>query len=659
MARKRRPRNVSTPRREPSSAPIAARRRDWWLIGSVAVLLLVLAAIADDRHVGLIADGRQMIRTAIAIVETGELGQALGRDFTYPRPTGDGVSRFGMATSLLQVPAALLAGPVEESLGAGASQGLFLIVPWLGVGLAALGAGMIARRLAGSDAQVAAAVMLASIASPVASYAFLEFSEPIQAAALTLGLAAAIEAACAQRPRRLLEVAAGFGAGLAVLTKSSLIVAAPWVLLPLLDWRDQRRTQRALAGAAAGASLPLAVWLVFEIVRFGQLFGGYPDDGFTHPWFDGAWRLLIGVNRGILLFWPALLLFGWAGWKYRGVMISSPAARGWTGAALVFIAQFAVAAGYWGWHGMEGWGPRLFLSAVPLMAPYAATAVTRSSPAVALTVLCVVINAPPLLQHPTPVATYVMNLGWPEIPESDAWRYPFYATSRSEAGNPTVVPFEVLEEMPAANPWRLYLWVHEASHRDAAELLDELRSPPWRPQRPDLVPPAAWRPEIARQAVPKPRVGFLGRSLTGTGGPYATVYLDALLDQTVRAHQQDRIERALRLSERRLRIRADGEAAAWRLETLRRAGRAADAESLLRSLPAETRSHPLINVVLALFDRELGQEQRARALLGSVAHAFAGTAVDQALTSPLSTWPGTLDAMTRAPRRDATVVGPR
>ena len=84
-------------------------RFDRVLAAAVLASLAFLAAIADDRHVGLIADGRQMIRTAVAIATTGEIGQARGRDFTITRPDGDAVSRFGMATSLLQVPAAWLA----------------------------------------------------------------------------------------------------------------------------------------------------------------------------------------------------------------------------------------------------------------------------------------------------------------------------------------------------------------------------------------------------------------------------------------------------------------------------------------------------------------------------------------------------------------------
>jgi hypothetical protein len=657
------PRKSSSRRRQarrPSDPGTATRRSDRALWLTVAFVLFGLAAIGDDRHVGLIADGRQMIRTAVALAETGDIGQAHGRDFALERPTGDAVSRFGMAQSLLLVPAALAAPHVESALGPGSSQALFLIIPWLCVGAAAAGAGALARRLGGTDTQVAATVLLASVASPLGSYALLEFSEPAQAAALVLALLAALTAAQSGAERRGLEVAAGFAAGCAVLAKSSLMAAAPATLLPLIDVSQRQRTGRALARAAAGAAVPLAVWAGFEFARFGRLFGGYPDDRFTHPWFDGLWRLLVGANRGLLLFWPALLLFAWAGLRYRGAWRSSPAARAWLAAGLVLLSQLSVTAGYWGWHGMEGWGPRLILSALPLLAPFAALALRPERPAAlaGVVAVCLLINVPPLLQHPTPVATYVTNLTWPAVPDADAPRYPFYATATSDSGETTVIPFQVLELEPAANPWRVYLWFWRTSRFEGQALADRLQRPPWRDARPDLVPATEWPPEVARQVAPPPTVGFLGRSLTGTGGPYATVYLDALLDQVVRANQEARIDDALALSNRRLRLSQDGEAAAWRLESLRRAGRAEHAERLLRALPEETRRHPEINVVLALFDRDAGEERRARALLASVAESFPDTPLQAALDAPLDRWPLTLDAMTRAPRRDAVVSVP-
>lgn len=642
-----------------SNVPGGPARRDRVLMVAVVGVLLVLALVADDRHVGLIADGRQMIRTAVAITETGEIGQAVGRDFAIEREGGDAVSRFGMATSFLQVPAAWMAPRVEHALGPGSSQALFLILPWLGIGAAAAGAGAMARHLGGNRRQVVAAVLFASVASPLGSYAFLEFSEPVQAAALTLALFAALKAADSPGGRPRLEFFAGFAAGIAVLTKSSLLIVAPFTLLPLLEVSDWRRTRRSITVAALGAALPLVAWTALEIVRFGRLFGGYPDDRFTHPWLDGLWRLLVGPNRGILLFWPALILFFWAVTRVGPRLFATPAGRAWIGAAAAFALQLSVAAGYWGWHGMEGWGPRLFLAAVPLMAPFAALAPLSGRALLGCVMLCTVINVPPLLQHPTPVATYVMNLTWPEILDADAPRFPFYATGRSASGRPTVVPFERLEQEPAANPWRLYLWFWRTSHMEGEALAERLNRPPWIEEQPTLVPPQKWPPEIARQVAPPPRAGFLGRSLTRTGGPYATVYLDALLDQVVRANQQARIERALELSAKRLHLRVDGEAAAWRLESLRRAGRAAEAEVLIRSLPESVRRHPQINVVLALFDRDFGEERRARALLGSVADAFRGTPVARALSAPITDWPATLDAMTRAPRRDAAVTGAR
>lgn len=642
-------------------APERSRRpADWALRGAVLGTLLLLALVADDRYVGLIADGRQMIRTAVALVETGEIGQARGRDFTIERASGDAVSRFGMGTSLLQMPAAWAAPRVEASRGPGASQALFLLVPWLAVGVAAAAGGALARRFGGGSFEVVGAVLLASIASPLGSYAQLEFSEPVQAAALAVALAAALAAARSAAPRPGLELVAGFAAGFAVLVKSSLVVASPAALLPLLALDDLGRSRRALSRSAVGALPPLLLWVAFELARFGRPFGGYPDDRFTHPWLDGLWRLLVGPNRGLLLFWPALALFFWAGARYRRAWLATPEARAWCAALWVLAAQLAVAAGYWGWHGMEGWGPRLVLVAIPLLAPFAALAPgpSRRTLLGAAVGLCFMVNLPPLLQHPTPVATYEMNLAWPKLRPEEVVDFPFYARATNPAGEPAVIPFARLELESAANPWRLYLWIWRASQLEGEALTERLSRPPWAESQPELVPAARWTPAVAREVVPPPRFGFLGRSLTGGGGPYATVYLDALLDQVVRANQQGRIDRALELSARRARLGPSGEADAWRLESLRRAGRAADAESYLRALPRERRGDPRINVVLALFDRDQGEERRARALLRSVASAFPGTAAEAALVQPLDRWPATLDEAIRAPRRDALVAAP-
>ena len=184
-----RPRSIE-PRPPSTRSPADKRTRAlWW---AVAITALVLLLTIDDRYPGAIADGRQMAWTAIAITETGQLGQARGRDFTWPRAEGDAVSRYGMGMSLAQLPAAWMAPRIEARLGPGASQPLFLIVPLLCVCAAAAAAGWIALGLGLSAGGVAAAVLLTALGSPLGSYASLDLSEPLQAAALALSLACSL-----------------------------------------------------------------------------------------------------------------------------------------------------------------------------------------------------------------------------------------------------------------------------------------------------------------------------------------------------------------------------------------------------------------------------------------------------------------------------------
>ena len=230
----------------------------------------------------------------------GELGQARGRDFTWPRAEGDAVSRYGMGMSLAQLPAAWMAPRIEARLGPGASQPLFLIVPLLCVCAAAAAAGWIALGLGLSAGGVAAAVLLTALGSPLGSYASLDLSEPVQAAALALSLACSLTSSHAfvtPRSSRRYAFLAGAAAGIAVLTKSSLAVAIPFALLPLLSGARTGARSR-IVSALAGLALPFGGWIYFEIARFGRLFASYKGEGFTHPWLDGFWRLLAGPNGG-------------------------------------------------------------------------------------------------------------------------------------------------------------------------------------------------------------------------------------------------------------------------------------------------------------------------------------------------------------------------
>jgi hypothetical protein len=323
--------------------------------------------------------------------------------------------------------------------------------------------------------------------------------------------------------------------------------------------------------------------------------------------------------------------------------------------------MLAVAAPYWGWHGMEGWGPRLIVPAVALLAPLAAAWLADRSLRLvwAIAALCLVINLPPLLQHPTPVATYVMSCRWPEVPPNkEARDFPFYARGVTENGTHTVVPFEVLEREPSASSFLVYPWFFASSRTDGDELVERLGHPPWSSVRPNIVPERkVLDSPLIRELAPPPRIGFLGRSLWAGAGSVAA-YDDALWEQVARAQQLRDTERALELAVKLLRLVPVGESDALLLESYRLAGMRDQAAAHIRSMPLERRGHPKINVVLALFERDAGNEPGARAFLESVVHGFPGARAEQAVHQSLSDWPADLHGMTMAPRRDALVAAP-
>ena len=163
-----------------------------------------------------------------------------------------------------------------------------------------------------------------------------------------------------------------------------------------------------------------------------------------------------------------------------------------------------------------------------------------------------------------------------------------------------------------------------------------------------------------RALVAPPRVGFLGRSLLGgrEAAGYASVYVDALRDQVVRAQQLGNRAPALALARKAVRLAPGAESDVLMLESFRVAGLRDDAGTYLRAMPMASRRDPRVNVVLALFERDAGDAGAARRILASVADAFAGLPAERALSLPPAQWPHDLHGMTTAPRRDAQVAAP-
>jgi len=608
------------------------------------VVLLLFAVTTDDRHAGIVPDGRQMIWTAVAMTETGQLGQARGRDFTYPRADGDAVSRYGMGMTLAQLPAAVLAPAVERRFGPASSQPLFLFAPLLSTLLAAIFAGLAARQLTQDRTAEGAAILLTALGSPLAGYAAMEFSEPLQAAALAAAFAFALLAradAGGAEPRSASRhaFAAGFAAAFAVLTKSVLLAVAPFALLPLLSSRKR------IVPAAVGAAVPLALWLIFEMVRFGRPLAAYGGERFSHPLLDGLWRLLAGPNKGMLWFFPTLLLCVWI--ALRALWRDTAARLAVAAALLPFVALLVIAAKWWAWHGAEGWGPRLLVPAVPLLAAIAAPPLASWRPALRWTFLGVSIaaNALPLLQHPTPIATLVNSSTWPVVDRATVAQVADYAKMRDVAGRERVSPDGVLATIAQASPWRVYPWFIGATWGDPDAR--KLATPPWLAIRPDIRPDLDPLP-AAFQIISPRQWRFLGRGFfpAEAQARYAAVYDEALLDQIVRAQQLGRGTEALQLARKLDELAPGADSAVMIMESYRILGMQPSAQEYLGGLPLERRADPRMNLIIALFERTRGNEPSARRFLEDAARSLPGTPAAAAVSQPMADWPGSLAEMT-------------
>lgn len=592
-----------------------------------------------------------MIGTAVAITRTGGIGLAKGAPRAVDRGD-DAVSRYGFGTTLAQLPAAFLAPAVERRFGAGASQPLFLLAPFLAVLIAAGTAGAVARLAGASPSGEGLAILLAGLGSPLGAYASSDFSEPLQAAALGGALALAFGAARAPAPRAAarLAAAAGFSAGFAILLKSSLAAVAPLLLLPLAAASTLRG--RRLLAAALGSAAPLAAWLVLEIVRFGAPFSGYGGEGFTHPLADGLWRLLVGPNRGLLLFFPAAALA-------VAALVRTTRGNGDTPRRLAAAASLAAtavllvtAASWWAWHGAGGWGPRLLVPAVPLLAPWAALATEglAGRPRRLVAGLSIALNLPALLVHPSLVDTYVANARRPALTRELEREVPAIAIEPNDEGLPSVPPDQVLATVPAASPHVVTPWYFAASLAGTPEAVAaRLARPPWYDRRPDLGPRLVPFPaELAAILAPSPRWGFLGRSFFhGVADPSCgSVYLQALAEQVLRAHETGRLDEGLALAGELLSLRPGEEGDALFVESLRLLGRLETADSYLRSLSRDREATPSVLAVRALLARDRGDPGRASRFAEAAAPWFAGSPLAAAAAGPGS-WPRTYAAFTR------------
>ncbi len=382
--------------------------------------------------------------------------------------------------------------------------------------------------------------------------------------------------------------------------------------------------------------------------RFGSLAGGYTNESFSYPVWDGLLRLLVLPNRGLVFFFPASVVAVVVLVRLlRTGKGASPARLAAAGVSLSFLVLLVTSAAWWCWYGNAGWGPRFLVPAVPLLAPFAALDVAEWRPRLRnlLVGAGVVLNLPPLFVHPNVMSSF---LGWipaQAISEARARTLPQHLRSRAPDGRTLVAAHHVVPYLPSAAPHLAYPWFARVSlSSPPARAAERLRTPPWLAAAPTLVPAPITDPDREiRWVAPRFRWGW-GRGFfpDGQDPVAAPVYLDALQNQVRRLLGRGPSAELIDLAWKRRDLSPGGDADAHLLEALRLSRMKETALDLVRQLTPRARSWPSTAAAIALYLRDIGQVQEARRAMGVAAKAdpsgpYAGLEV-----APVTDWPADL-----------------
>lgn len=629
---------------------------------AVVLVAVALAATTNERTIGSVPDERQIASTAVALSELGEIGTARGPTFTFPRPGGDAVSPYGMGLSFVEVPVTLAARAWESSFGPCSSQTLFAALQLLLVLLASIAAGRLAGLLGAPPGGEALAVVATALASPLWAYTATALSEPLQAACLAgavLFSARAVRSTGSHGSR--LAAASGFLAGWALLTKSTNILLIPVVLLPLaldaLPDVTRERRARLLSAALAGSLLPATTWLVFEIVRFGRPFSSYGGHTFSHPFLDGAWRLVAGPNKGLVFYFPLALL----GLALLPRLTRRSESRGTAGAiGATFICLLGIYASWWAWDGTHGWGPRFLVPVIPLLAASACTVGSASRAARVRDILIgagVLVNLLGVLQPEATASWYVASIGKMPIPDGRADRLPGRYVIRGTDGAAEAGSILLAGSDRAFSPFRTHLFLLRLRLQDLApgERMKRLQDPPWRGAHPRALPNLAY-PEgttfnvLTRNLIDPFSWPLLGQATFGDESRRRRTFLSlwgmGLEDQVERKLDTGEPSEAVPLARRFCDAHPSARSAAILAETLRLSGKGDEARAFIAALAEPQAASPYVLTVAALLARDERDEARARALLSTAQARARSPILAQALQDPLSAWPLTLREMT-------------
>ena len=313
-------------------------------IGALAFALLFVRRSPDSYDASIML---QVTQNLVTHGSVRVLHDPLGLNSPY--------STYGIGPSLLMAPfylagRAVGANPVSVAMLMNAVLWALLVVTV--TALARL------RRSSWSQALVVAG--LVGVGTPLIAYVATGFSEVGVALAIAAGLLG-IEATRQQSTWGPQLACAAAGSAVLFRTDSVLLVApfivgATWLV-------SNRRRRDSIIGVATLAPF-VAVWASYNVVRFGAPWDtGYGGQPFNHSLLAGVYGLVLSPGRGLIVYAPVLLVAAVGGvrlWRRDRLML--------TVATLLLLSRVLFYAKWWGWFGGGGWGPRLVVPAVPVLA---------------------------------------------------------------------------------------------------------------------------------------------------------------------------------------------------------------------------------------------------------------------------------------------------
>ena len=293
------------------------------------------------------------------------------------------------------------------------------------------------------DEAVCRLVLVAyALGSLAMTYAMLYYSHQLAAICIASAWILALDVA-ERRRGSLAMVAAGLLAGAAPLVDYQAAFAgvpvAVHVIVAMRAW-PRRELVRALACAAAGAAVPIAMLLGYHAICFGspwrtgydlsQTFAHFHQQGFlgmTRPHAQAFWGSLFAADNGLFVLSPWLLLAipgGVVLWRRERALVIVAAAV--AAIFILFISSITF------WRGGWGVGPRYVTAMLPFSLPLVAAALAafRARPLLAGAACGTIVSS--LVIYVTSAATFPY---WP-----DSLKNPLYEITFRLLGDGAVAP---------------------------------------------------------------------------------------------------------------------------------------------------------------------------------------------------------------------------